>query len=190
MPIPEGPRLDVGGGEGTYKALIGDGRGPAFVVDHFVSPGVNVVADAHHLPLRSDVAGLVVLVEVLEHLQEPQRALDECYRVLRRGGVLGITTPQYWHVHGYPSDYYRYTDAGLRWLCQRAGFTVLDCWSRGGPILILFHVIRVNLSVRWQPLFVIPFYRLAEWLDAVTYEPRPRGRHYDALGWTLLAQKV
>ena len=94
--------------------------------------------------------------------------------------MLTITTPQYWHVHGHSSDYYRFTDTGLRSLCERAGFRVLDCWSRGGPILIIFHAIRVNIAERWRPFFVLPFYALAGWVDRLLYDRRPTGTHYDA----------
>ncbi|MBI4400189.1 MAG: class I SAM-dependent methyltransferase [Nitrospirae bacterium] len=187
--IPRGPRLDIGGGEGNYRGLLSDGDGDVLELDRFPGPQVDLVADAHHLPIRDGVAGLTLLAEVLEHLAEPALAINECYRALQPGGMLVITTPQYWHVHGHPSDFYRFTDAGLRHLCASAGFTVIDCWSRGGPVLILFHVIRVNLSERWRPLFVLPFYALAEWIDRLTYDRRPTGTHYDALGWSLLARK-
>jgi hypothetical protein len=61
----------------------------------------------------------------------------------------------------------------VKYLCERVGFGVVDGWSRGGPPLIVFHVVRLNLSERWRPLFVIPFYALAEWLDG---RQRPRTR--------------
>jgi SAM-dependent methyltransferase len=188
--IPIGPRLDIGGGDGRYRALLAGPGGRVVELDRVADSGVEVLADAHALPVRSGIAGLVVLAEVLEHLAEPGIALQEGYRVLRPGGLLAITTPQYWHVHGHPSDFYRFTDHGLRYQCERAGFTVLDCWSRGGPALIVFHVLRVNLPERWRPLFVIPLYRLAEWIDRHTSTDRPSGRHYDALGWSLLARKA
>lgn len=187
--IPLGPRLDIGSGQGEYRQLLADTKGPVLELDRFGGPHVDVIGDAHHLPVRNGVTGLTVLAEVLEHLADPAVAVQECYRVLRSGGMLIITTPQYWHVHGHPSDYYRFTDAGLRHLCERAGFSVIDCWSRGGPILIIFHVIRVNLSERWRPLFVLPFYALAEWIDRLLYNSRPTGTHYDALGWSVLARK-
>lgn len=187
--VPPGLRLDLGGGDGCYRELLSSSGARVLTLDRFGGPQVDLIADAHALPIRGRVAGLIVLAEVLEHLAEPAVAVEECYRALQPGGMLAITTPQYWHVHGHPSDYYRYTDVGLRYLCERAGFTVVDCWSRGGPALIGFHLVRVNLSERWRPLFVIPFYALAEWIDHVTYDYRPVAMPYDALGWSVLARK-
>lgn len=187
--VPTGLRLDVGGGDGRYRELLSGSGGAVVVVDLFAAPQVDVIADAYHLPIRSDSASLAMLVETLEHLAEPARALRECYRALRPSGFLAITTPQYWHNHGHPDDYYRYTGRGLRYLCEQAGFTVVDCWSRGGPDLVVFHAIRVNMPARWRPLLVIPVYPLVEWIDRSTYDTRPATRFYDALGWSLLARK-
>jgi len=187
--IPAGLRLDIGGGGGQYRHILENGQGHVVGLDRFVGDQVDLIGDADHLPIRNGVAGVAALIEVLEHLVDPARAMAECYRVLQPGGVVIITTPQYWHVHKHPGDYYRFTDDGLRMLCRRVGFEVVDCWSRGGPILILFHVIRVNLSERWRPLFVVPFYWLAEQMDRLFYDPRPSGMHYDALGWSMLARK-
>lgn len=188
--VPPGLRLDLGGGDGCYRELLSGGGARALTLDRFGGPQVDLIADAHALPVRGRVVGLIVLAEVLEHLAEPAVAVEECYRVLQPGGMMAITTPQYWHVHKHPSDYYRFTDEGLRFLCERAGFEVVDCRSRGGPALIVFHAIECNLSERWRPFFVIPFYGLAEWIDRWTYDCRPTGSHYEALGWSLLARKA
>lgn len=187
--IGPGPRLDIGGGDGRHRTLLADGGGRVVEVDSFTGAHADLIGDAHRLPIRSGVAGLAAMVEVLEHLTDPPAAVAECFRVLRPGGMLVVTAPQYWHVHKHPGDYYRFTDDGLRLLCRRAGFEVLECRSRGGPALILFHAIRVNLPEPWRPLFVLPFYWLIERIDRLLYNPRPDGAHYDALGWSLLARK-
>jgi ubiquinone/menaquinone biosynthesis C-methylase UbiE len=52
-----------------------------------------VVADAQHLPFGDGVFSCVIASEVLEHLNEPEEALQETARVLRSGGRCVITTP-------------------------------------------------------------------------------------------------
>jgi SAM-dependent methyltransferase len=49
--------------------------------------------DAHDLPFRTGVFDSVVASEVIEHLENPSRFLAECRRVLRKNGVLCISTP-------------------------------------------------------------------------------------------------
>jgi methionine biosynthesis protein MetW len=61
---------------------------------------VRLVEDAAQLPFLDDSFDLVVCVEVLEHLFEPQRALAEMQRVVRRGGRLILTVPNVAHWRG------------------------------------------------------------------------------------------
>jgi methionine biosynthesis protein MetW len=55
------------------------------------------VADASDLPFADRSFDVVVCVEVLEHLFEPQRALAEAHRLLREGGRLIATVPNVAH---------------------------------------------------------------------------------------------
>lgn len=51
-----------------------------------------VVGDARDIPLRDGCADVVVAGEVLEHVTDLERVLDEAIRVLRPGGTLVIDT--------------------------------------------------------------------------------------------------
>ena len=52
----------------------------------------DLVGDIYHLPFPDGSFPVVVMIEVLEHLQEPARALEEVARVLKPGGKLILTT--------------------------------------------------------------------------------------------------
>ncbi|HEY8217628.1 MAG TPA: class I SAM-dependent methyltransferase [Acidimicrobiia bacterium] len=58
-------------------------------------PGVEViVADCQQqLPFDEASFDRIIAVHVLEHLPDLPSALDECHRLLRQGGVLGIVIP-------------------------------------------------------------------------------------------------
>lgn len=45
------------------------------------------------LPLPSNYVDCITLLAVVEHLDYPNQMLTECYRILKSGGVLILTTP-------------------------------------------------------------------------------------------------
>ena len=68
---------------------------------------------------------IVIAEQVFEHLRRPDRALANIFGMLRRGGVLVVTTPFLIKYHPEPLDLCRWTPMGLRALLEDAGFTVL-----------------------------------------------------------------
>jgi len=81
-------------------------------------PSVDVVGDAHNLPLEDESFDRVLCTEVLEHLHTPQKAIDEMYRVLKPGGELILTTRFIAPIHDSPGDYFRFTKYGLKHLLR------------------------------------------------------------------------
>jgi ubiquinone biosynthesis O-methyltransferase len=53
------------------------------------------VANAQDLPIENDLYDIIFSCECLEHLPDPQKALNEFYRVLKPGGLLVLTTENY-----------------------------------------------------------------------------------------------
>lgn len=51
------------------------------------------VADAHSLPFRNNAFSAVFSIESLEHILQPERALAEMYRVLKKNGYILILIP-------------------------------------------------------------------------------------------------
>lgn len=64
-----------------------------------------LAVDREPLPLGTDVADVMFAFEVLEHLANPQFALEEIRRVLRPDGVLVVTTPNP-VIHRWPRFFY------------------------------------------------------------------------------------
>jgi SAM-dependent methyltransferase len=107
-------------------------RGQWLCTDLQPGPNVDQVADAHALPAEwSDRFSGIVCSEVLEHVERPWRALPELHRVLRPGGWLVVTTLTAFPIHGYPADYWRFTEQGLHVLLEDAGFGFLQIASAG-----------------------------------------------------------
>jgi SAM-dependent methyltransferase len=66
----------------------------------------------------------VLSTQVLEHVDDPQRYLAECFRVLRPDGRMLLSTHGTFSYHPDPVDYWRWTCAGLRRIVAAEGFEV------------------------------------------------------------------
>jgi SAM-dependent methyltransferase len=112
--------LDIGAQNGPYAAHFP--RRVGLDIRHGI--GVRIIGDAQALGIRDASFPSILCTEVLEHLPEPQRAIDEMYRVLEPGGTLLLTTRFLFPIHDAPHDYFRFTKYGLRHLLRR--FEILD----------------------------------------------------------------
>ena len=52
-----------------------------------------IQGDAQNLPFEDNSFNVVIATAVIEHLSQPSKLLSESYRVLKRDGILILTTP-------------------------------------------------------------------------------------------------
>ena len=114
--------LDIGAQNGPYGAYFPH----RVALDVQRGIGVQVIGDAQALGIRDASFDVVLCTEVLEHLPEPQRAIDEIFRVLVPGGQLLLTTRVLFPIHDAPHDYFRFTKYGLRHLLRRFEISELE----------------------------------------------------------------
>lgn len=121
----EGGRLlDVGCGARPFECRPGEIEWIGLDVEG------NEHADYHgtalDLPFSDASFGCVLATQVLEHVEDPLKAMREFARVLTPNGLLVVAVPQYWELHEAPYDFFRFTEYGLRKLCEFTGFEVLE----------------------------------------------------------------
>ncbi len=104
--------LDCGCGEGFYSMLLAElyqCRVIAVDADRkllekakkWIGERKHVsfqVTDVTELPFEDETFDKIILSEVLEHIPDDEKAIKEVYRVLKKGGIVGITVPN----HNYP----------------------------------------------------------------------------------------
>jgi SAM-dependent methyltransferase len=131
-----GRLVDIGCGSKPWKGLFAEHVDEHIGVDLVPSErdptAVDIIAGAYEIPLPDGHADTVLITSVLEHLEEPQRAIDETYRLLRPGGHLLVSAPFFWHLHEEPRDFYRFSPYALRNLLEQAGYEILELHPLAG----------------------------------------------------------
>ena len=105
------------------------------------SPRYNptIVGDAHNLPLADGSVPAILSLSTLEHLEDPKRAMDEIYRVLKPGGKALIYTHFIYPYHaraGAYGDYCRFSEEAMRYLFR--DFTHVELKKEGGWFRAMF----------------------------------------------------
>ena len=125
-----GKMLEIGCGTKIKGLLVGEFVEEHIGLDHPDCPhdqsNIDIFATAYDIPVTNDSYDCILSTAVLEHLEEPQIALNEAYRVLKPGGYALYTIPLFWHLHEEPRDFFRYTKYGLQHLFEAAGFEIAE----------------------------------------------------------------
>jgi len=90
------------------------------------------ISSVDSMPMESETYDIILSIQVLEHLQNSDKALAEMSRVLKYGGKLFLSTNFLYPRHGSPYDYFRFTYEGLNSLCNNHGLKVISIESHGG----------------------------------------------------------
>lgn len=92
----------------------------------------DVLADAKKLPFGSNTFDIALLLQVLEHVDSPDKVIKEAARVLKPNGVLVITIPFLYPLHDMPHDWARYTGSALKSFLENADLQVVRLEKQGG----------------------------------------------------------
>ncbi len=144
--LPAGWRLlDAGAGECQYKKHCGhlryvaqdiaiyDGKGDkGLQTGEWDFSQIDIVCDLLAVPEPDGSFDAVLCTEVLEHLPDPVRAIDEMARLLRPGGMMIITSPFWSLTHFAP---FHYATGFNRYFyehhLERLGFDVVEMTPNG-----------------------------------------------------------
>jgi ubiquinone/menaquinone biosynthesis C-methylase UbiE len=131
-----------------------------------------LVGDAHHLPFREKAFYVVVMFDVLEHLNNPLQVLTHISIILKDEGILILGVPNkytfgetlqrllhlldrrmksklLWNVH-----HVNFFDiAALRILAKRSNFYIHETLVMGNPLYSLNSILRIVISLISKLIF-------------------------------------
>jgi SAM-dependent methyltransferase len=120
---------------------------------------VDIFGSAYDLPVEGRSFDSAICTAVLEHLEEPERALRECARVLKPGAYAIYSVPFIWHLHEEPRDFYRYSKHGLTYLFEKTGFNIIRLDALSGfwvtfGVMLTYYLEQFNRRpLRWLRFF-------------------------------------
>jgi SAM-dependent methyltransferase len=77
-------------------------------------PGVDRILNLHSIELEESTVGTVLCLDTLEHVEYPNKALEEIHRILKPNGVVIISSCMNYPIHDFPCDYWRFTPEAFR----------------------------------------------------------------------------
>ena len=188
-----GRLLDIGCGDKPYE-LCFRGRYTEYIgidLETVQRSRADVFGDSLHLPFKPASFETVFSTQVLEHVRDPFRMLQEIGSVLKTNGLLILSAPQAWPLHEQPYDFFRFTRYGLEELVHRAGLQTVQVKERAGGMATLGELFCVMLWTKHpskmirrllKPLFLV-VQAFAAIADRIYYFPDL------TLGYIIVARK-
>jgi SAM-dependent methyltransferase len=161
----KGRLVDIGCGEKPCKVIWAPVVSEHVGVDHEDTchdrSNIDIFSSAYNIPVESESFDSAICNAVLEHLEEPELAIRECYRILKPNGIAIYSVPFIWHLHEEPRDFYRFSKYGLTYLFKKVGFRILELkalsgfWITFGQLFV-YNLYRLNLGpLKWFRLIDI-----------------------------------
>jgi SAM-dependent methyltransferase len=153
--LKKGKVVDLGSMDSPYKKFIPYTEYLRVDIDAKNNP--DICCDFHKVKWKSNYFDTAVATEILEHSYNPQKAVDELRRILKKGGVCILSTRFIQQYHPCPKDYFRFSKDGLEHLFRKfnkvkiiphgnrflAIWTMINC----GRIGLLLNLLNYPLSI-------------------------------------------
>lgn len=92
----------------------------------FPQKAIDIFCPATNVPLPDESVDCILCTEVMQDMKEPSELINECYRLLKKGGTLILTTPYLVPIADGQWDNYRFTQYGLKYVIEKGGFKELQ----------------------------------------------------------------
>jgi SAM-dependent methyltransferase len=147
--LGQGPRrlLDVGCGNGRFLSLLREFGAPDWQLvgidfDESAAAACRALGFEAHagriedLPIAESSLDAVIMLQLIEHLEDPAAICRAVFRLLRPGGVFVVETPnlggldhrwfrgRWWGHYHFPRHWNLFSSASLRRMLEAAGFEI------------------------------------------------------------------
>lgn len=100
---------------------------------HIIKKKIDYHRNYKNLKLKNNFYNLIIIPNLMHHIYDGKLLLDQCYKALKKNGVIYIFEPLVRELHQMPDDYFRYTPYGLNEILKEIGFKRTSHKLCGGP---------------------------------------------------------
>ena len=170
--------IDLGCGSMPYRSLFRPTIARYLGADIAENPDADILLDplTGRVDCAAESADVIISTQVLEHVESPSAYLAEARRLVKRDGLLLLSTHGFWPYHPNPRDYWRWTAAGLQRQLRNAGWETIECMGILGLASAALSLLQDAIVVRLPRFLRTPFTMTMQCLVACA------DRAYDAAG--------
>ena len=152
--------LDVGCGVKPYYPFFEPYASEYVGVDVVENPAADLQGAVESLPVEDASFDLVLCIQVLEHADDPARAVRELRRVVAPGGAVLASTHGVQVYHPAPVDLWRWTHAGLdRLFRENADWSSLSVRPSSGTTACLGMLVAIYADLLARRAHLAPLGR-------------------------------
>jgi SAM-dependent methyltransferase len=145
--------LDVGCGTKPYEPLFGPYAKSYVGVDRLDNPRAELRGSAEAIPVEDRSFDVVLCNQVLEHCDDPAQTVRELMRVTVPGGRVLASTHGVMPYHPSPTDYWRWTHAGLEKLfLENGAWKSVTVTPASGTTACIAMIMSINLNLALRGL--------------------------------------
>ncbi len=133
-----GDLIDIGCGRMEYKEYLKEHiksytgiDSPKTVKLYLSKNKADILAPVEKLPIKDSQYDTALFIQVMEYVDDPQKSLNEISRILKKGGILILSSPFMYSIHDIPYDRNRFTSYALVDFIKKANLKVVEVKSQG-----------------------------------------------------------
>lgn len=147
--------LDVGCGIKPYEELFNASSYTGIDINNGGHINRDKLPDKFYngveIPFPDNYFDVVICTEVLEHIAEPGKLLNEIRRVLKVGGEIYLSVPFVWNEHEVPFDFQRFSRYGLQRLFAKSHLSIIKLEGTSGVFKVCGQLISAFIFERLFP---------------------------------------
>jgi len=127
---------------------------------------VNIRADLNHtLPFKDDSIDAVIFFNAIYILKNPERILNEIYRILKPYGKLYLSSPFVFNEAPEPKDYFRFTSIYLKEKLNEIKFHVEEIIPIGERFSVITYIVSQRMPNFLKPFIYVPAFYIDGFLN-------------------------